>query len=179
LGTAGGVRRPERRDREMRCKERLQEYLSGNGVGFEIEQHRLAYTAQQLAAAEHVSGKQVAKVVVAIANDNMVMLVLPANSNVNLEKLRTQIGAKQLRLAREEEFAATFPDCEVGAMPPFGNLYGVPVYIDRSLTRSLEITFPVGSHTESMKVRYSDYERLVHPQVMDFAAQPVAWVSGV
>ncbi len=160
----------------MRCKERLQEYLSSNGVGFEMEQHRLAYTAQQLAAAEHVSGKQVAKVVVAISNGSTVMLVLAASSNVNLEKLRAGLGAKELRLAREEEFAATFPDCEVGAMPPFGNLYGVPVYIDRALARAPEITFPIGSHIESMKIHYADYERLVHPLVMEFAVLPVAQV---
>lgn len=144
-----------------------------------MEQHRLAYTAQQLAAAEHITGKQVAKVVVAIVNGSTVMLVLPASSNVNLEKLRAGLGAKELRLAREEEFAATFPDCEVGAMPPFGNLYGVPVYIDRALARAPEITFPVGSHTESMKLRYTDYEKLVHPQVMEFSATPVAQVPGV
>ncbi len=163
----------------MRCRERLQQYLSSSGVSFELEQHRLAYTAQQLAAAEHITGKQVAKVVVAVANGSTVMLVLPASSNVNLEKLKATLGARELRLAKEEEFAATFSDCEVGAMPPFGNLYGVPVYIDRSLARAPDITFPVGSHTESMKLRYADYEKLVHPQVMEFAAVPVGQVPGV
>jgi len=158
----------------MRCKERLQEYLTANGVSFEIEPHRLAYTAQQLAAAEHVSGKQVAKVVVAVADQNTIMLVLPASSSVNLEKLRAELGARWVRLAKEEEFASAFPDCEVGAMPPFGNLYGVPVYMDRSLARAPEITFPVGSHTESMKLRTEDYQRLVSPHVMEFAAQPLA-----
>lgn len=163
----------------MRCREKLQEYLTTSGVGFEIEHHRLAYTAQQLAAAEHVSGKQVAKVVMAVANGSPVMLVLPASSNVNLEKLRAELGARELRLAKEEEFATIFPDCEVGAMPPFGNLYGVPVYIERSLTRVPEITFPAGSHTESMRIRYSDYERLVHPVVMEFAVRQIAQIPGV
>ncbi|MHB0870159.1 MAG: aminoacyl-tRNA deacylase [Chloroflexota bacterium] len=163
----------------MRCREKLQEYLTSNGVGFEIEHHRLAYTAQQLAAAEHVSGKLVAKVVMAIANESPVMLVLPASSNVNLEKLKAELGARELRLAKEEEFATVFPDCEVGAMPPFGNLYGVPVYIDRSLTRAPEMVFPAGSHTESMKIRVGDYEKLVHPQVKEFAARQMAEIPEV
>jgi len=158
----------------MRCKERLQEYLTGNGVSFEVELHRLAYTAQELAAAERVSGKQVAKVVVAVVDGGLAMAVLPASSSVNLEKLKAEIGARDVRLAREQEFAATFPDCEVGAMPPFGNLYGVPVYVDQSLARATEITFPAGSHTESMRIRYADYERLVKPRVEDFAARPQA-----
>ncbi len=163
----------------MRCRERLEEYLSSNGVSFELERHRLAYTAQQLAAAEHVSGKLVAKVVMALANGTLTMLVLPASSNVNLEKLKADLGAKELRLAREEEFATLFPDCEVGAMPPFGNLYGIPVYLDRTLARVPEITFPAGSHSESMRIRYADYERLVHPQLREFAAGQMSEVPGV
>lgn len=168
----------QRKEREMRCKERLQEYLTGNGVSFEVDQHRVAYTAQQLAAAEHVSGKQVAKVVMAITDGDLVMLVLPASSNVSLEKLRAELGAREVRLAKEEEFASVFPDCEVGAMPPFGNLYGVPVYIDQKLTRLSEITFPAGSHTESMRIRYADYERLVQPRVLEFSSSPMAEVPG-
>ena len=163
----------------MRCRERVEEYLSTSGVSFEIEQHRLAYTAQQLAAAQHVTGKHVAKVVVVVANGAMLLLVLPASSSVNLEKLKMGLRATELRLAREEEFATTFHDCEVGAMPPFGNLYGVPVYVDRSLAKVMDITFPVGSHTESLKIRYFDFERLVHPKVLEFAAVPTAQLSGI
>ena len=155
----------------MRCRERLQEYLVGNGVGFEIEQHRVTYTAQQLAAADHISGKRVAKVVVAMVDGEMVMLVLPASSQADLQRLKAELGAGEVRLAREEEFAAVFSDCDVGAMPPFGNLYGVPVYVDRDLIRAEEITFPAGSHTESMRIRYEDFEQLVEPKVMDFAAR--------
>jgi Ala-tRNA(Pro) deacylase len=153
----------------MRCKERLQEYLVENGVSFEVEQHRVAYTAQQLAAAGHVSGKRVAKVVVVAADGETVMLVLPASSQVDLERVRTELGAGEARLAREEEFASTFPDCEVGSMPPFGNLYGVPVYVDAGLAQAEEIVFPVGSHTESMRLRFGDFRNLVDPVVLDFA----------
>jgi Ala-tRNA(Pro) deacylase len=153
----------------MRCKERLQEYLTEHGVSFEVEQHGVAYTAQQLAAAEHVSGKRVAKVVVAIADGKTVMLVLPASSQVDFDRVRAVLGAGEVRLAKEEEFASTFPDCEVGSMPPFGNLYGVPVYMETGLARMEEITFPVGRHTESMRIRFEDFRRLVEPEVVDFA----------
>ena len=153
----------------MRCRERLQEYFVANGVSFESEQHRVAYTAQDRAAAEHVSGKQMAKVVVMLADGRLVMLVLPASSSVHLEKAKRELGASELRLAKEQEFAAAFPDCEVGAMPPFGNLYGVPVFVDRGLAAAKEITFPAGSHTESMRISYADYERLVQPRVLDLA----------
>lgn len=153
----------------MRCKERLQEFLVENGVSFEIEQHPVAYTAQQLAAAEHVSGKSVAKVVAVLGDGAMAMLVLPASSQVDLDKAQGVLGSSSLRLAREDEFASAFPDCEVGAMPPFGNLYGVPVYVDESLRRAEEITFPIGTHTESMRLQYGDFERLVEPEAGDFA----------
>ena len=153
----------------MRCKERLQEYLAANGVNFESEHHRVAYTAQDVAAAEHVPGRQVAKVVVAMTDGGAVMLALPATKRVDLEKARRELGADEVRLAKEEEFAALFPDCEVGAMPPFGNLYGLPVYVDRALARVPEIVFQAGTHTETMRIRYADYERLVQPRVGDFA----------
>lgn len=155
----------------MRCKERLQEFLTENGVSFQIEQHRVAYTAQDLAAAEHISGRQVAKVVVAMADGDVIMLVLPASGHVDLGKLRQTLAAKEVWLAKEEEFASHFPDCEVGAMPPFGNLYGVPVYVDQALSRANEIVFPAGSHTESVRMSYAAYEALAHPAVLDFASK--------
>ncbi len=156
----------------MSCRQRLQEYLTTNGVGFESEHHRVAYTAQEVAAAEHVPGKKVAKVVMAVGDGSPVMLVLPANARVSLEKLGSVLGAGEVRLEREDEFASLFPDCEVGAMPPFGNLYGIPVYVDQMLAAVPEITFQAGSHTETIRIRYSDYERLVQPRVADFAAKP-------
>ena len=159
---------------EMNCRQRLQEYLTSNGVSFEAEQHRVAYTAQEVAAAEHVPGRRVAKVVMAMVDGNAVMLVLPANSRVDLERVKATLGAGEARLEQEQEFANIFPDCEVGAMPPFGNLYGIPVIVEQSLSRSPEITFQAGSHTETMRIRYVDYERLVQPKVLDFAAKPQA-----
>jgi Ala-tRNA(Pro) deacylase len=155
----------------MRCREKLQEHLVANGVAFELEQHRVAYTAQDLAAAEHVSGKRVAKVVVAVIDGQMVMLVLPASSQAEMEKVKNELGAKDVRLAREDEFASAFPDCEVGAMPPFGSLYQLPVYVDQSLSRAKEITFPAGSHSESVRMSYSDFETLEQPTVLTFASR--------
>lgn len=150
------------------CRERLIDYLKQNGVAFSTTPHRTAYTAQEVAAIEHVPGKLVAKVVMAITARGPLMLVLPATRRVNLDALRRVLGDATVRLAREEEFAPLFPDCEVGAEPPFGNLYGVPVVVDRSLTEDPIIVFRDGSHRETMQIAYADYERLVQPEVKEF-----------
>jgi Ala-tRNA(Pro) deacylase len=102
----------------------------------------------------------------------MVLLVLPAAFRVDLQKVGECLGAKQVRLAHEEEFQTTFPGCEVGAMPPFGNLYGLPVYVEQSLTTQQSIVFPVGTHTETMSLAYADFERLLHPSILEFALKP-------
>ncbi|MDR5708859.1 MAG: YbaK/EbsC family protein [Armatimonadota bacterium] len=156
----------------MLCRERLQRMLEEAGVSYQVMTHPVAYTAQEVAAQLHVSGYQVAKVVMAKVDDRLVMLVLPAPHRVDLERLRRELGATSTRIAHEEEFADVFPDCEVGAMPPFGHLYGIPVYVDRSLTRDPEIVFNAGTHRETIRMRYEDYERLVQPQVLDFAVGP-------
>ena len=173
---AGMDRRQWRKETEMRCREKLQEHLAANGVSFELEQHKVAYTAQDLAAAEHVSGKRVAKVVVAMVDGQMAMLVLPASSQADVERARAELGAKDVRLAREDEFASVFPDCEVGAMPPFGSLYGIAVFVDRSLANAREITFQAGSHHESMRIKYADFERLEQPRVLSIATRAHAIV---
>jgi Ala-tRNA(Pro) deacylase len=153
----------------MPAKDSLKEYLSHHGVWFEEQRHPLAYTAQEVANAEHVPGKFIAKVTMAKANGDLIMLVLPAPTRVDLQKVKAMLG-REVRLATEDEFTAAFPDCEVGAMPPFGHLYGVPVYVERRLTDDDYIIFNEGTHTETLKIRYADYERLVHPVVADFAA---------
>ncbi len=152
----------------MSCRERLESYLRENGVPFRVDWHPLAYTAQEVAAAEHVSGYRVAKSVVVRCEDGFVMAVLAAPQRLDLTKLQRVLG-KPCRLAEESEFAPLFPDCEVGAQPPFGNLYGIPVYVDRRLTESPEIVFRCGSHRETMRVAYPDFHRLVQPQVADLA----------
>jgi Ala-tRNA(Pro) deacylase len=153
----------------MAARQRLEKYLRENGVAFETMSHSVAYTAQEVAAAQHTPGSRLAKVVLADADGRMVMLVLPASYRIDFPKLRKALKASKVRLAKEEEFAGTFTDCEVGAMPPFGDLYGLPVYVDESLAKAKEMVFKVGSHTTSFKMKYSDYERLVQPEIVDFA----------
>lgn len=153
----------------MKCKERLAEYLSQHGVPFKAMSHPTAYTAQEVAAAQGVSGKQLAKVVIVKADDRPVMLVLQASAMVDLRKAAQMLGAKSLVLAREGDFADLFPDSEVGAMPPFGNLYNVPVYVDEGLAAQEEIVFAVGTHTDTFRVRYADFARLAAPTLGAFA----------
>ncbi len=151
------------------CKERLEGFLREDRVPFEVQHHPRAVTAQEVAASEHVPGKMLAKTVMVLADGEMVMLALPAPYQVDLEKAAAALGVDEARLAEEEEFEDTFPDCEVGAMPPFGNLYGVPVYVEKTLAEDETIVFRSGTHTETMSVSYSDFERLVEPTVAQFA----------
>lgn len=153
----------------MNCRERLEQYFRENGVGYEVLQHPQAYTMSEVAAALHVSGKQVAKVVMVKADGKPAMLVVASPYRLDFAKVRDLLGAKAVVLAREEEFADLFPDCATGAMPPFGNLYGVPVYVDEALAAQKEMVFRVGSHNEAMRVAYQDFARLVQPQVGAFA----------
>ncbi len=153
----------------MDCRQRLEAYLRENGVPFQIQHHPTAYSAQAVAQSEHVSGRLIAKVVVALADGKIVMLVLPAVYHADLARVAGILGVREARLAREEQFASAFPDCQVGAEPPFGNLYGLPVYVDRALTEDETIIFRAGTHNDTMSLRYSDYERLAKPTLADFA----------
>jgi Ala-tRNA(Pro) deacylase len=153
----------------VNCMERLQVYLRENEVPFQIQHHPIAYSAQEVAAREHVPGEVMAKTVVVFAGGATVMLALPASHRVDLEKAAAALGTKGVRLAHEGELAAYFPDCEVGAMPPFGNLYDVPVWADRSLAEDETIVFRAGTHTDTMSLKFADYERLAGPNVADFA----------
>jgi Ala-tRNA(Pro) deacylase len=115
-----------------------------------------------------------AKVVMVVADGHLAMLVLPASRRADEERAAIALNAKEVRLAGEEEFSSTFPDCEVGAMPPFGNLYGVPVYVDSELAEEETITFQAGTHTWTISLKYADFERLVGPTVADLALHPLA-----
>ena len=153
----------------MECRAKLEKYLHDNGVEFQVMTHRTSYTAQETAAAQGVKGREVAKVAMVHADSRIVMLVLPASFRIDFAKLKGLLGAREPRLATEEEFSGLFPDCNTGAMPPFGNLYDVPVYVDRSLAEDPEIVFPIGTHRETMKIAYKDYVRLAQPIIADFA----------
>jgi Ala-tRNA(Pro) deacylase len=151
------------------CKDRLEAYLRDNQVAFETQHHRTAFTAQQVAESEHIPGRLLAKVVMAVADGELIMLVLPATNRIDLAQVATILDAREVRLASEAEFASIFSDCEIGAMPPFGNLYGVPVYVDKILAEDETIYCQAGTHTDTISLKYADFARLVEPTVTDFA----------
>ena len=130
--------------------------------------HSTAYTAQEVAASAHITGRELAKTVIVELDGNMAMAVLPANRKIVLQDLREVTGSEEVKFASEEQFKQAFPDCETGAMPPFGNLYGMDVYAAESLTENDQIAFNAGSHTEVIKMAYKDFERLVRPRVVSF-----------
>jgi Ala-tRNA(Pro) deacylase len=156
------------------CRQRLEGYLRENGAPFEVQHHARAITAQEVAATEHTPGKMFAKTVMVLPADEEkpIMLVLPAPYHVNLQKAAAALDAREVLLAEEEEFEESFPDCEVGAMPPFGNLYGVSVYVDKALSEDEAIVFRAGTHTDTMSVSYADFEQLVEPTVAELADPP-------
>jgi Ala-tRNA(Pro) deacylase len=153
----------------MACKERIEAFMREKNVAFEVLTHPDAYTMQEVAAALHVSGRQVAKVVMVKADGEAVMLVVPAPFRLNLDKVKAMLGVKKVSLARESEFTALFPDCLPGAMPPFGHLYGLPVYVEEALAEQKDIVFRVGTHRHTIKLAYADYARLAAPTVAEFA----------
>lgn len=156
------------------CLEHLKQYLGKEGVAFTVTEHPARYTAQELAQIEHVSGRLIAKVVMVVADGKPVMVVVPGVAKVNLPAVRKMLAAEEVRLALEDEFAHLFPDCEVGAMPPFGNLYGVPVHVDTALASDPVILFNAGSHRRTITMTYADYAGLVRPAVGAFAKEPAA-----
>jgi Ala-tRNA(Pro) deacylase len=161
-------------EQQISCLEHLKEYLGKEGVAYTVDEHPARYTAQELAQIEHVSGRLIAKVVMVVADGKPVMVVVPGIVKVDLGVVREALGAEEVRLALEEEFGHLFPDCEVGAMPPFGNLYGVPVLVDAALARDPVILFNAGSHRRTMTMTYADYARLVMPATGAFAKEPAA-----
>ena len=148
---------------------RLKEFLDSHGVRYVAISHSTAYTAQEIAASAHVRGKEMAKTVIVRIDGKLAMAVLPASPQVAVERLREATGAKQVEIATEPDFREAFPECELGAMPPFGNLYGMDVYVDPRLSEDREIVFNAGSHRELMRVSYADFERLVQPKVVALA----------
>ena len=154
---------------------KLKEFLDANGVKYERINHSQAFTSQEIAASAHIPGKELAKTVMVRIDGRMAMAILPASHRVNVHQLQEAVGAKRVELATEAEFRNLFSDCEPGAMPPFGNLWGLDVYVADALTEDEHICFNSGSHTELVKLAYRDFERLVGPRVLHFAAMAVAF----
>jgi Ala-tRNA(Pro) deacylase len=165
------------RRHKVNCKDRLEAYLRENQVPYNIHHHPTAYTARDVAAQEHILGWLLAKVVIVIADGRMSMLVLPAPEHVHLPEVARVRGAREVRLADEREFATAFPDCEVGAMPPFGNLYNMPVFVDTTLAAEETIFFQAGTHTDTMSMKYADFARLVKPTVIPFSLEVLRYVG--
>ncbi|HWP94377.1 MAG TPA: YbaK/EbsC family protein [Gammaproteobacteria bacterium] len=145
---------------------KLKEFLDSNKIKYVSIAHSLAYTAQEIAASAHVKGRELAKTVMVKLDGRLAMAVLPASRKVDFERLKKASGARQAELASEEEFKSRFPDCDVGAMPPFGNLYGMEVYVSDELTEDEEIAFNAGSLTELIRMKYKDFERLAKPKIV-------------
>jgi Ala-tRNA(Pro) deacylase len=148
---------------------KLREFLNSQKVKYVTVSHSPAYTAQEVAASAHVRGKDLAKTVMVTLDGRMAMAVLPASRKVGFDLLREASGAENVQLASERAFSDMFPGCEVGAMPPFGNLYGMDVYVSRLLAEDAEIAFNAGSHTELVRMAYEDFVRLVNPKVVRLA----------
>lgn len=149
----------------------LKEFLDKEQIRYVTINHSPAYTASQIAESAHIPGKELAKTVIVSLDGKHAMAVLPASAKLDLHKLAEEANARKAELASELRFQGLFPGCELGAMPPFGNLYGLPVYVDRSLQEDKEIAFSAGSHTELIRLAYEDFERLVRPKVIAFAVK--------
>ncbi len=149
--------------------QRLKDLLDRNNVPYIVITHSRAYTAAGIAAVTHIPGGAIAKTVIVKVDGQLAMAVIPGSRHLDLNATRVGAVAKQVTLVTEHEFENEFPDCELGAMPPFGVLYGFPVYVDEKLSRDLEIAFNAGSHRELVRMAYKDFERLQHPKVLSIA----------
>jgi Ala-tRNA(Pro) deacylase len=149
----------------------LKEFLDENKIKYVTVTHSTAYTAQEVAALTRTKGKDFAKTVMVMLDGTLAMAVVPASYQVAMAQLKEGTHANKVGLASESEFRTRFPGCETGAMPPFGNLFDMAVFIDESLTKDLEISFNAGSHNELIRLSYEDFERLVKPKVLKFAVR--------
>lgn len=149
---------------------KLKNYLDEHNVQYESINHAPANTAQEIAARAHVSGKNMAKTVMVKVNGDLAMAILPADRKVNFVLLQDTMNNRNIELATEQEFRDAFPGCELGAMPPFGNLFNMDVYVDKSLTGESEIIFNAGTHSELVRMDYKDFERLAKPKIVQFSA---------
>ncbi len=154
---------------------KLIEFLDQKSVRYITIRHSSAYTTQEVAAKAHISGNEVAKTVMIKIEGKMAMAVLPASTDIDFDRLKEIFKTNNVLLATEFEFKNRFPDCELGAMPPFGNLYNMEVYADETLTREQEIAFNAGSHIEMIRLKYDDFQRLVNPQIFNFSWKPVSF----
>ena len=156
----------------MPLSERLRSFLDSRHAEYTLTKHANAFTAREVAAAEHLPPREVAKTVVIFGDGTYHMIVVPASKLVDLIEVRPTLGLAQVRLAREEELGMLFPDCELGAMPPLGPLYGFPVYLDASLAGEDTIAFNAGTHREVIHMKTAEFRRLVSPSIVSLVREP-------
>ena len=159
----------------MPILKKLKAVLDEAKVSYQVYTHPLAYTAQEIAEKQHVSGKELAKVVMIEVDDKLMMGVLPGSLKVHLNTTRASLGASTVRLATEDEFTSRFPECEIGAMPPFGNLFGLKVVVDWALEKDEYIYFNAGNHVQTVRMKYKDFAELVKPQVVQLSKEDNKW----
>jgi Ala-tRNA(Pro) deacylase len=155
------------------CKSHLEQFLREHGVDYELQHHAVTYTARGVAASEHVSARRIAKTVMVVADGQLVMVVIRGSDELDPARLASALGVTRARLADEAEFGPALPDCEVGAMPPFGNLYGLQVFVDMSLMQDETIRFQAGTHADTICMRYHDFDELVQPKMVYVARTPL------
>ena len=153
----------------MPILKKLKELFDEAKISYEVYNHPLAYTAQEIAERQHFSGKEMAKVVMLEVDGGLIMAVVTASQKVHLNNIKANVAAHEVRLATEDEFISKFPDCGIGSMPPFGNLFGLPVYVHPAVEKDESIYFNAGNHVQTVKLRYKDFEKLVKPRVVHLA----------
>ena len=153
----------------MAIPQRIRDYLDSQNVPYETLHHSQAFTAQEVAHSLHVSGKKCVKAVVAEGDNKTVIVVMPASHRLNLQELKAALKVNQLEMLVESELVGLFPDCDLGAVPPFGNLYGIDVWVDRAVASTEKILFCAGTHEDCIRMRYSDFAKLARPFVGHFS----------
>lgn len=148
--------------------QRIRDYLDSHNINYNIIKYTLAFTAQEIAASVHISGHELAKTVLIKLDGRLAMTVLPASYKVNFGVLRDIVGSRNIELASEQDFKYRFPDCDLGSIPPFGNLWNMEVFISERLSLNDDIVFNAGSHTELIRMKYNDYEKIVAPKSMNY-----------
>jgi len=150
----------------------LLHYLDSNKVDYQVVEHEPAFSAHEVAVATHIPESEIAKAVLLHIDDHFWMAVLRADQRINQQLIKRAFGAKHVRLSHEEDLALKFPDCQLGAMPPFGNLYGLPVLVEESLAEDEDILFNACTHTKAVRMKFKDFRRLVKPVIAGFAEAP-------
>jgi Ala-tRNA(Pro) deacylase len=158
----------------MSVSRKLEEYLDMAGVPYEHHVHPTTFTATQTAACMHIPAEEMAKTVIVKADGRLLLAVMAADQKLDVPHLQFMTRAANIDLATEQDFANAFPECELGAMPPFGIMFGMPTYCDTSLQENDSIEFNAGSHDDSIRMTFDDFKRLSHPVIIDLVQHPVA-----